>query len=114
MLAVGLWVGGTFLAAQAAYLEERSSRRFSASAWPPKDAPPLIWDRALNPVLAWSQLTFRFSQENELPDYYGEAHGRIERPELIFPSVLGVLLYGFLAWLFFQLAAWRFEREGQG
>ena len=115
MLAVGLWVGGTFLAAQAAYLEERSARRFTTSTWPPKEVPPLIWDRALNPVMAWSQLTFRFPEENELPDYYREDRdGRIERPEVIFPSVLGVLLYGFLAWLFFRLAEWRFEREGQG
>jgi ABC-type transport system involved in multi-copper enzyme maturation permease subunit len=115
MLAVGLWVGGTFLAAQAAYLEERSARRFTTAAWPPKEAAPLIWDRALNPVMAWSQLTFRFPQENELPDYYREARdGRIESAEILLPSVLGVVLYGFLAWLFFRLAAWKFEREGQG
>jgi hypothetical protein len=71
----------------------------------------------LEPLLAWSQLTFRFGDESELPGYYDRdtlADGRIEGLDEIYPSVLGVGLYGFLAWAFYRLAARRFEREGQG
>lgn len=115
MLLVGAWVGGTFLAAQSAYLEERAAARLSA--WPAKEEPPLVWDRALNPPLAWSQLTFRFSGDNEWAGYYGRAQfrdGRIRDPMAIGPSVLGIGLCGLLAWLLYRHAAWRFEREGRG
>jgi len=114
-LLVGGWVGGTFLAAQAAYLDERARQRMSAT-WPPKVEKPLIWDRTLNPLLAWSQLTFRFPGEHDQVDYYGRAlrDGRIVDLEEIVPPFLGVALYGFLAWAFYRLAAWRFEREGTG
>jgi len=116
MLIVGLWVGGTFLAAQAAYMEQRAARR-ALLRWDPKVEEAFVWDRALNPVLAWSQLTFRFLEEHEGWDYsdrYQLRDGKIETLEAIYPALIGVGLHGFLAWLFFRLAAWRFEREGQG
>jgi ABC-type transport system involved in multi-copper enzyme maturation permease subunit len=115
LLLVGGWVGGTFLAAQAAYIEERARQRMSA-AWPPKPDEPLIWDRTLNPPLAWSQLTFRFPGEHEqIGSFRNELiDGWADRLEDPLPSLYGVALYAFLAWAFYRLAARRFEREGQG
>ena len=59
LLVVGLWVGGTLLAAEAAYMEEQSQTRFRTRGFPPPDPEPMVWDRAVNPLLAWSQLVFR-------------------------------------------------------
>ncbi|MBO0697059.1 MAG: ABC transporter permease subunit, partial [Zavarzinella sp.] len=58
LLVVGLWVGGTLLAAEAAYMDEQSQTRLSRT-FPPPEPEPLVWDRAINPLLAWSQLVFR-------------------------------------------------------
>jgi hypothetical protein len=73
LLLVGMWVGGTFLAAQAAYMDERANQRFAlaADSSPPG---PLLWDRALNPALAWSELTFRFHDEYR-PRYFWTESG---------------------------------------
>jgi hypothetical protein len=66
--------------------------------------------------LAWSQLTFR------LPDASWSGYGYDRDPwrdgeatELrdVVPSLIGIVVYLILAWAFFQLAAARFEREGQ-
>jgi ABC-type transport system involved in multi-copper enzyme maturation permease subunit len=115
LLIVGLWVGGTFLAAQAAYMEDREARRrtFRGS---PTETEELVWDRVLNPPMAWSQLAFRFRESNEYserPDWEGEPDGPIERLTEVWPSMLGVFLYAFLSWAFFEAAARRFEREGR-
>jgi len=114
MLLVGVWIGGTLLAAKAAYLDERANQR--STMWgPAKPIEPIVWDRALNPALAWSELSFRFPYEHEWMSRYERlmaGDGRIESLEEIYPSVLGVGLYGLLAWAFYRLAARRFEREG--
>jgi ABC-type Na+ efflux pump permease subunit len=117
LLAVGLWVGGTFLAAEAAYMEDRASKRWMTSRFPPDRPAPLVWDRALNPVLAWSELTFRISAEpRDGFSYRTEdwTDGVVERVWDVWPSALGVGVYGLLAWVFFAAAARRFEREGRG
>src|SRR5439155_23312153 len=54
LLIVGLWVGGTLLAAEAAYMEEQSWRRTATMRFPPPKPEQLVWDRAVNPLLAWS------------------------------------------------------------
>ena len=114
LLLVGLWVGGTFLAAQAAYIDERARQRHvgrvAAQARRPSDLGP-----GLNPALAWSQLTFRFpASTSRSANFRDELIGRwAHRLEDILPSLYGVALYGFLAWAFYRLAAWRFEREGE-
>jgi ABC-type transport system involved in multi-copper enzyme maturation permease subunit len=114
LLLVGLWVGGTFLAAQAAYLEERANRR-SLTLFEPSRPDSLLWDRALNPALAWSELTFRFREENQPRYYWTEwRDGEVEELWEILPSLLGVGLYALLAWAFYLAAAWRFERVGRG
>jgi hypothetical protein len=112
LLIVGLWVGGTLLAADAAYMEEQ------AQPWTRRQQdkpPPLFWDRALNPLLAWSQLTFR------LPDASWSGYGYNADPwrdgevtdvHDVVPSLIGIVVYAILAWAIFQLAAGRFEREG--
>jgi ABC-type transport system involved in multi-copper enzyme maturation permease subunit len=112
LLAVGLWVGGTFLAAQAAYVEQY---RASPPRFRTEQLPALIWDRALNPLLAWSQLTFRV-RDTAGPRYYWDEwrDGEIDGVWETFPSMLGIGLYAFLAWAFFAAAARRFEREGRG
>jgi hypothetical protein len=116
LLAVGLWVGGTFLAAEAAYMEERAARRVNFQ-WPPDRPAPLVWDRALNPVLAWSELTFRIGADprdgfSDRSNEWGD--GVVTRARDVWPSALGVGLYGLLAWGFFAAAARRFERDGRG
>jgi ABC-type transport system involved in multi-copper enzyme maturation permease subunit len=116
MLLVGVWIGGTLLAAKAAYLDERANQR-PTSRGSPTPIEPIVWDRALNPALAWSQLTFRFPYEHEGLSRYERLQagdGRIESLEEVYPSVLAVGLYCFLAWAFYWLAWRRFEREGQG
>lgn len=116
LLVVGLWVGGTFLAAEAAYLTDRIARR-TAFSYPPERPRPLIWDRALNPVLAWSELTFRISEDphdgfsHRTDDW---ADGVVAHAWNVWPSTLGVGVYAVLAWFFFAAAARRFEREGRG
>jgi ABC-type transport system involved in multi-copper enzyme maturation permease subunit len=115
VLIVGLWVGGTFLAAQAAYLEERAAAR-RTFAGRPVESEVFVWDRLLNPPLAWSQLTFRFQESGEYSDrpyWEGEPDGRIKNPVEVWPSILGVLLYALLSWAFFEAAARRFEREAR-
>jgi len=114
MLLVGGWIGGTLLAVQAARLDEQSQQRPLGPRRGPVE--PLVWDRVLNPALAWSQLTFRFPGEHEWMSRYERMQagdGRIESLKEIYPAVLGVGLYGFLAWAFYWSAAQRFEREGQ-
>jgi ABC-type transport system involved in multi-copper enzyme maturation permease subunit len=108
LLAVGLWVGGTFLAAEAAYMDQPSAGRY-----PPVE-PPLVWDRAVNPALAWSQLTFRY-REDAGPRYrQGSWDGEVESVVDVWPSFLGIVIYALLAWALYAAAARRFEREGQG
>lgn len=113
LLSVGLWLGGTFLAAQAAYMEERSALRMMAARWPPDRPDPLVWDRVLNPVLAWSELTFRVPDESISP-YRWYRDGEVGRVADVWPSLLGVVAYALLAWAFYAAAARKFEREGRG
>jgi ABC-type transport system involved in multi-copper enzyme maturation permease subunit len=116
LLAVGLWVGGTLLAAEAAYLEGRTARR-NRFTYPPDRPTPVLWDRALNPLLAWSELTFRIADDPHDGFSYrtGEwADGVVERARDVWPSAVGVGLYGLVAWAFFAAAARRFERDGRG
>lgn len=121
LLAVGLWVGGTFLAAQTAYLEERAAARSKAAAfvWPPADEGPdrpRYWDRALNPALAWSQLAFRVREDEEYREYpywRQDRDGLIVSRSEVYPSLVGILFYAGLGWAFYGLAARRFEREGR-
>jgi hypothetical protein len=113
---VGLWVGGTLLAAEAAYLEGRTARR-NRFTYPPDRPTPVLWDRALNPLLAWSELTFRIADDPHDGFSYrtGEwADGVVERARDVWPSAVGVGLYGLVAWAFFAAAARRFERDGRG
>jgi ABC-type transport system involved in multi-copper enzyme maturation permease subunit len=114
LLLVGLWVGGTFLAAQAAYIEERT--RYRVYSFPPERPAPLVWDRALNPLLAWSQLCFRYRDGNEARYYYpGDVEdGRVDALAEVWPSLLGVAVFGLLALALYWAAAWRFETEGRG
>lgn len=112
LLAVGLWVGGTFLAAQAAYMEEQAVWRVTTRR--PNDRPdPLVWDRALNPALAWSELTFRVT-EDEVHTWRDFDDGLVRSPAEVWPSLVGIAVYGLLAIAFFASASRRFEREGQG
>jgi ABC-type transport system involved in multi-copper enzyme maturation permease subunit len=115
LLIVGLWVGGTFLAAQAAYMEEQSRTRFG-TAFPPPEPTVMLWDRAVNPLLAWSQLTFRVREGSRSEFNFRDewADGEVYEFREVVPSLIGVAVYGFLAWAFYRLAARRFEREGQG
>jgi hypothetical protein len=118
LLIVGLWVGGTFLAAQAAYLEERAAnRRMFRPPVPLGEEEVLIWDRLLNPPLAWSQLTFRFQGPYEYHDYDSfrelEPDGTIRSLVQVWPSLLGVLAYAVLSWVLYEAAARRFERDGR-
>jgi hypothetical protein len=99
------------LAAQAAYMEDRAT----GPPWLASEPKPLIWDRIINPLLAWSQLTFRVDDGSAL--YYQSFRfrgrdGAVADPGDVVPSLLGVAWYGLLAWLFYRLAARRFEREG--
>jgi ABC-type transport system involved in multi-copper enzyme maturation permease subunit len=111
LLITGLWVGGTFLAAQTAYMEDQAGVR---SRTPP---PPRYWDRMLNPPLAWSMLTFRFVEPEE--PSYDWREGRLRDGKITgmwetLPSLMGIGFYAFLAWAFYAEAARRFEREGRG
>jgi ABC-type transport system involved in multi-copper enzyme maturation permease subunit len=116
LLAVGLWLGGTFLAAQAAYLEDRATRR-RAFTYPPERPAPLVWDRVVNPVLAWSELVFRVG-DSPTDGYSYRADewrdGVIVSAWDVWPSAVGVGVYGLLAWALYAAAARRFEREGRG
>jgi hypothetical protein len=114
MLLVGLWVGGTFLAAQAAYLQERDSyysTRF------PEPSQEFVWDRILNPALAWSQLTFRFVPHG-LEDIYNQPRIRSDGEILelfeIMPSLGGLAVMAMLARMLYLVAGRRFERDGLG
>jgi ABC-type transport system involved in multi-copper enzyme maturation permease subunit len=116
LLVVGLWVGGTFLAAEAAYLTDRIGRR-TAFSYPPERPRPLVWDRVLNPVLSWSELTFRISDDPHDGFSYRTdewADGVVVHAWDVWPSALGIGVYTVLAWVFFAAAARRFEREGRG
>ncbi|HEX3147891.1 MAG TPA: ABC transporter permease subunit [Gemmataceae bacterium] len=114
LLIVGIWVGGTFLGAEVAYEMERSARRmFTAKLEKPE---PPVWDRALNPALAWSELAFRLSENDHSGYDYrtGEwRDGTVVSILDVWPSLLGIGLYAFLAWAFFMAAGRRFEREGR-
>jgi ABC-type transport system involved in multi-copper enzyme maturation permease subunit len=113
MLLVGIWVGGTFLAAQAVYVQQQD--RYSTFRYPPKPREPLVWDRIVNPALAWSQLTFRFSPEGLERTYYSpkdDADGVISDLSEVIPSLAGIMVMGLFAWLLYLWAGKRFEREG--
>jgi ABC-type transport system involved in multi-copper enzyme maturation permease subunit len=112
LLTVGLWVGGTFLAAQAAYMEERAMIRLSPK-WPPDRPVPLVWDRVLNPALAWSELVFRVHDEGGLRSREF-VDGDVDKVGDVWPSLVGVGVYALLAWAFFVAASRKFEREGRG
>ena len=116
LLVVGLWVGGTLLAAEAGYMEEQSQARLARTFFPPDDARPMVWDRAVNPLLAWSQLTFRVEESRHTGYSYRDQwrDGVVVNLSEILPSLLGIAVYGALAWVLYRLAARRFEREGQG
>jgi ABC-type transport system involved in multi-copper enzyme maturation permease subunit len=117
LLIVGLWVGGTLLAAEAAYMEGRASRRWMTMRFPPERPAPLVWDRALNPALAWSELTFRRAEsptDGLSRRAYEWTDGVVENVWSVWPSALGVGVYAFLAWAFYAAAERRFEREGRG
>jgi ABC-type transport system involved in multi-copper enzyme maturation permease subunit len=116
LLVVGLWVGGTLLAAEAAYMEEQSQARLTGRFFPPEDAGPMVWDRAINPLLAWSQLVFRVEESRYTGYSYRDAwrDGVVLRLSEILPSVLGIAVYTVLAWVLYRLAARQFERRGQG
>ena len=69
------------------------------------------------PLLAWSALTFRIADQDE--DVYSwrdeeRPDGVVHDFDDVWPSLLGVGLYGFLAWVLYRLASRRFEREGRG
>jgi hypothetical protein len=116
LLVVGLWVGGTLLAAEAAYMEEQSPSRFAVT-FPPPEPATLVWDRAVNPLLAWSQLVFRLRDtESSGYDSYRDRwrDGAVGDLSQVLPSLLGIAVYAGLAWALYRLAARRFEREGQG
>jgi ABC-type transport system involved in multi-copper enzyme maturation permease subunit len=112
LLLTAVWVGGTLLAAETQYVEEQSSRWSAPRGY---KAPDLVWDRALNPGLAWSQLSFRFHDPNAYRswDERQGADGEITRLEELLPSVGGILLFALLAWGFYALAVREFEREGR-
>src|SRR5262249_27647936 len=111
LLIVGLWVGGTFLAAEVAYEVDNSLQRYSMPSSGERPA-PLVWDRALNPALAWSELSFRV-RDDEAPSRWQLPDGQVDSPADVWPSVFGVCLYAALAWALFKTAARRFEREGR-
>ena len=113
LLSVGLWVGGSLLAAEAAYMEERSAARMMTTLWPPQRPAPLVWDRALNPALAWSELTFRVRDESSSP-YREFVDGEVDSLTEIWPSLIGIVVYALLAWGFYVAASRKFEREGRG
>ena len=80
------------------------------------DDTPLVWDRVVNPAMAWSQLAFRYRggtvyrespYEDENPD------GLVRSAAEVWPSLLGVLVYAMLSWAFYELAVRSFEREGR-
>jgi hypothetical protein len=115
LLFVGLWVGSTFLAAEAAYVEERVANRSLTRRG--MSAPnQLVWDRVVNPPLAWSALSFRLAN---LPDegYSWQRDewqdGVVHNADDVWPALAGVGVYGLLAWVFYRLASARFEREGR-
>ena len=90
-LVVGLWVGGTLLAAEAAYMEEQSPSRFAVT-FPPPEPATLVWDRAVNPLLAWSQLVFRLrNTESSGYDSYRDRwrDGAVGMSQVL-PSLLGI------------------------
>lgn len=113
LLAVGLWVGGTFLAAQAAYMEQQAQWRVTSRSVFDKPA-ALVWDRTLNPLLAWSQLTFRVRETDEYYSWRDFQDGEVRRPADVWPSLIGIAVYGLLAVAFFASASRRFERQGRG
>ena len=105
-MVVGLWVGGTLLAAQAAYMEERSQSRSMARPFPPRPE-PLVWDRALNPALAWSELTFRIRESDQYYSWRDFEDGEVQSVLDVWPSLFGIIVYGLLALGFFRAAARR-------
>jgi ABC-type transport system involved in multi-copper enzyme maturation permease subunit len=113
LLLVGVWVGGTFLAAQAAYADQRTQAR-TARGFIDEEPETLVWDRMLNPVLAWSELTFEIRDEKRLRYYWDEwRDGEVDEAWQVFPSLFGVLLHAILAWALYVAAVSRFEREGR-
>ena len=68
----------------------------------------------LNPHLAWSELTFRFTGDWRSAYSYrtGWPDGTVEQALDVWPSALGVGFYGLLAVGFYLAAARWFEREG--
>jgi hypothetical protein len=105
-------VGGTFLAAQAAYMEERATVRMT-TRWPPERPDPLVWDRALNPALAWSELTFRVRDPGDLR-YRELVDGNVDKVIEVWPSLIGITVYALLAWGLYVAASRKFERDGRG
>lgn len=115
LLLVGLWVGGTFLAAQVAYVEQDRAGRVVVLGRPPptKVDEMLVWDRVLSPPLAWSELCFRYLDEGEPRDYWWrrDPDGRVDHLVEVWPSLAGAALYGVLAWAFYRAARRGFERR---
>ena len=73
----------------------------------------LVWDRALNPLLTWSQLTFRIRAADEPDSWLDFEDGEVRSVRDVRPSLLGIGVYAILALAFFAAAARRFEREGR-
>jgi ABC-type transport system involved in multi-copper enzyme maturation permease subunit len=116
LLLTAVWVGGTLLAAETAYAEREPSYfsrgRLRAQS---RDAAPLVWDRALNPGLAWSQLTFRVRDPDAVWSWQERtgADGLVSGFNAILPSLGSIALFALLAWGFYSLAVREFEREGR-
>ncbi|HJZ90897.1 MAG TPA: ABC transporter permease subunit [Gemmataceae bacterium] len=114
LLLTAVWVGGTLLAAETAYAERDPSYYSRGRRAQTRDA-PLVWDRALNPGLAWWQLSFRFHDPNAIWSWNERTAnvGQIDRLDEVLPSAGGILLFALLARGFYALAVREFEREGR-
>ena len=84
-----------------------------STKWPPDRPVPLVWDRVLNPALAWSELVFRVHDEGDLRsrDF---VDGDVSSVTDVWPSLIGVGAYALLAWGLYVAASRKFEREGRG
>lgn len=103
-----LWGGGTLGGLMG--LMDRGQRQFRF-----RDEPRVVhvWDPALNPVLAWSELTFRVGTEDDPYGRWRLRVGYVTSPLEVWPSLLGVGVYRGVAVGFYVAAGRRFEREGR-